>query len=814
MNQNLLPEPAQAGELSRRVFLGGLVATGIGAGLITPNRAAATPAGSAANLLTNGGFDEVVEGLPRAWRAFAPASLPHVSSSQLRVRSEGWSLRLADPDSFSVVGMRSEPVPVTEGGVYDAMAHVYLERGEASLYLEFWDASGQRVWNEFRTAAISGSWQQLDVRGVAPAGAIEATVLVYTAKGNVGVGYFDDASLVAATPLTPEFFGPASLTAAVRGAVLIGDEVVISSRYKTTDGRLRLARVDARSGAVLAVHDLDVEGSGGHRLASDGRYLYIGPSGSAWIWRFDPTSGSVSRWVRVGASSTWYYTLLVDGDHLYLTTYPDCMVRRVRLSDGLIETYGRVSSSLYATTVVVDDEFVYGGSAAPGTLLRWPKAGGPGVDLSSFLTSSPVGILAMIAASGMIHVACGREVISMNPDGSGRVARSIPEADRYVDQLTADEQGRVFGVARLTSAVYRIDADVLVPLGRPLDNVENQLLAVAPDGGLVGVSGLGHVWRIVDGDTSVWDTALTGFGYPEVAQTMLLTARQRIWVGGHFAMTVHHPPSGTSRRFAVNGEPKAMVEGPDGTVYAGMYPTGEIIAIDPVTTTVTLVGTIGNGQMRTRAMHMDADRRQLLVASGPTGGNHTGALSFINPRTGEFEVRKDLLPDQSVMTIAVAGATAYIAGDTYGESTGGPRRAAAQVAAVDLNTRSLIWSEELRPDWQSYETIHVVEGVLFLMARRPRGRWFAMDLASGNTLAEGDLGGYGAFGSSRGRIFSWVHWTNDIRQLPLGDQRAGKLLHTGVPNGWYNSPLFNITPDGASTWGMHATHLARFPLRA
>lgn len=805
--------PPASAALSRRAFLGGALGVGLGlASLTGAGATAAAYASAAGNLLRNGGFDDVADGMPRDWSVFAPASAPHVRSSQERARAGGWSVRLDDPDTGTVVGLRSAAAAVAPGETYDAGVHLFLERGEASLYLEFWDAAGQRIWNQFRTSSITGSWQHLDVRGTAPEHAVAATVLVYSGRSSVGTSFFDDATLTAVTPLIPELFGPASLTAAVRGALLVGDVVYVTSRYKTPEGRLRLAQVDVRSGSVTTVDDLDIDGTGGHRLASDGRYLYIGPSGSAWIWRFDPSTRTAERWAQAGTASTWYYAMTVHDGHLYIGTYPDCAVKRVRLSDASVHTYGRVSSSLYATAVVVDEEYVYAGSAAPGRLLRWPKQGGEPLDLSSALSESPVGILAMAAAGGLLHVACGREVISLRPDGSERVSRPIPEADRYVDQLAVGGD-RVYAVARLTSNHYEVTATGLVPLGRPLNNVENQLLAVTADGSLAGVSGLGHVWTLQPGGAhTVWDTSTRGFGYPEVAQSMLLTSRQRVWVGGHFAITVHHPPSGGNDRFDVNGEPKALVEGRDGTVYAGMYPTGEIIAIEPDTHEVTVMGTLGNQQMRTRAMYADHPRNQLLVASGPTGGMHTGALTFIDLTTGAFDVHREYLPDQSVMSVAVSGTTAYIVGDTYGESTGGPLRPAAEVAAVDLRTRQLLWREVLRSDWQSYEAVHVAGDLLYFMSRRPRGRWFSYDVAARRIVQEGDLGGYGAFGGNDGRVLTWVHWTYDIRELPSVRTEVGRLLHAGVPNGWYNNPAFNITPNGKHTWGMHGTDLARFPI--
>lgn len=718
-----------------------------------------------------------------------------------------------DPNAGTGIGLRSTPVDISSGAVYEGSVYVFTESGQASLYLEFWDAGGTRIFSEFRTNALTGSWQLLDLRGTAPEDAVSASLLVYSPAGNVGISHFDDASLLDAVPLDVDLFGPASLTAAVRGGVLIEDSMFISSRFNTPEGRLRLAEFDINSADLLSVADLPIDSSGGQKLASDGRYVYIGPAGNSHIWRYDPQSGEAQAWAQVGSDTTWYYAMTVADEYLYLGTYPDCIVARVRLSDATVQTYGRVSESLYATAVVVDENNVYGGSAAPGSLLRWPKDGGEPTDLTPYLSDSPVGILAMARSNGLLYIASGRQLISIRPDGSDRVVREIPEEDRYIDQLTTAPDGTVYALARLTTNHYEVTPTGLRNVGQPFADVENQALAATPEGQLIGVSGLGHIWNLEpDGEAEVWDTATRGFGYPEVAQTMLLHSRQRVWVAGHYAMTVHQPASGDSVRFDIDGEPKALAEGRRGIVYAGLYPSAQIVGIDPNSYEITPLGLLGNQQMRTRAMHYDASGHQLLVASGPSGGLHTGALTFVDLGSNDFEVHREYLPDQSVMGVAVSGRTAYIVGDTYGEGTSGPIRGVAQVAAIDLDSRELLWREELDDEWESYEDVHVVGNTLYLMARRPRGRWFALDLDTDQVVAEGDLGGYGSFGGAHGRIYSWVHWALDIRELPSEFEDNGKLLHSGVPEGWYNNPRFNFTRDGESTWGMWGTELARFSL--
>lgn len=178
----------------------------------------------------------------------------------------------------------------------------------------------------------------------------------------------------------------------------------------------------------------------------------------------------------------------------------------------------------------------------------------------------------MVKSGELLYIASGRELITIRPDGSERVSRPIPDEDRYIDQLAVAPDGAVYALARLTTNIYRVDADSLTPIARPHDEVENILLDLTEDGRFVGVSGVGDVWTVrPDEDAEVFSLTATDFAYPDEVQSMLLHSRgQRLWVGGHYSMTVHNLEEQTSRSFYAPGEPKAMVQGADGTVYADL----------------------------------------------------------------------------------------------------------------------------------------------------------------------------------------------------------------------------------------------------
>lgn len=629
------------------------------------------------------------------------------------------------------------------------------------------------------------------------------------------------------TSLEPILEAPGTLTAAVRGSAYLDGVVYMASRHTVSPGVVRLGAFNPFTGEQIGVHDLDIgAASGNNSMTADDRYVYIGPAGSAFAWRFDPATAQVEQFAEIGAATAWTYTMTVRGDYLFIGTYPDCRLFRVHRDTGEMTDFGRVGSSQYAVAIAVDDQHIYASTAAPGALKVYDHDGTEVADLTSGLTESPVGTLALAVSDGTIYVASGRDVISMRPDGSGRVVRPIPEEDRYIDKMTVTPDGRVLALARLTTNYYEVTPEGLELLGAPWQDVENQGLFALDDDTLVGVTGVGHVWSTtIGGEATITPTAPTEFGYPESVQSLLAHTDDSVWAAGHFAMTVHYPKprnNGQGNRhqkpsttppdwFEVNGEPKSMAETDDGTVVIGLYPSTEVVAITPGALEQRLLGTIDSDQMRPLSMAYDAARGDVLVATTAKQLLYTGAVTFTNPSTGEFEVRDDFLPDQNLRNIVVDGDFAYIAGDTYAEATSERRLETATIAEIDLTTREVSRIFEPR-DWDSYETITVQDGILYAVGRRPNGAWFAFDLESETVIAEGDAGGYGGLGAHRGHVYLRDTWTASLQQLSLEGGGSESELYQEVPEGWYNRPEFAFVKKFRGTWGMYGMDLAWFPL--
>ncbi|MFW6598201.1 hypothetical protein ACQBAU_15885 [Propionibacteriaceae bacterium Y2011] len=627
-------------------------------------------------------------------------------------------------------------------------------------------------------------------------------------------------SAVAARPVVqPTTYGPAILTAAMRGATRVGDKVYQTTRYLVDGEHLRIVEADLTTGEVTWVADVDVPGSGsgagGLMMASDGTYAYVGMAGNASIFRLDPQTHAFEAWVEAGPAGAWWYDMAIAGDWLYLSSYPDCTVRRVHLTTKEVQTYGVVSESRYANSLAVTDSHVYGGANAPGGIKEWAldATGTDGRDITAYLGEGRTIPIKMAYSNGLLYIGTGKFVVSFDPtDGTQHVARPLLDSkDRYIDFMCVTADGAVYAIARTSGNIYRCDADQLVKVGQALeDDGQNNFLGEYEPGVLVGTGDSGRFWKMTLGEEPEVFSTVEDAGYPDRAQDLIRHSNGTIWVAGHGASQVHDLAAGSKVRVDNFGEIKALAEVGDGSVYGAIYPGCTITRFDQHTVERTDVATL-TGQYRPALMSYDDRRNQLVVVSGPHIGGNQGAVSFVDLADHAVEVRTDYLPDQSVRGLHVVGDIAYVAGDTHGEGTG-PVAPVAQIAAIDLNTRELLWRAEPRSDVASYERIIMRGGKLYLMARRPRGDLITYDPETEAVELVTNLGGYGGMDVKGRRLMTWVHWELEISHITPTD--SVRALYSDVTNGWYNNPRFAFEPERDGTWGMYGLELAWFPFRA
>lgn len=158
----------------------------------------AAPAQPADSQPANGGFEQLDgrTGLPAGWTLWNAGR--NLTAYTLATAHSGVAAAsVTDDNGTDSQGLRSPRAPVTAGQTYRATGQVWiteLKAGNFALYLEFWHG-GERLANTAAGTAEGGRWVELQVQQTAPAGATEATVLIYGSSATVGHAYFDDVSL-------------------------------------------------------------------------------------------------------------------------------------------------------------------------------------------------------------------------------------------------------------------------------------------------------------------------------------------------------------------------------------------------------------------------------------------------------------------------------------------------------------------------------------------------------------------------------------------------------------------------------------------
>lgn len=611
-----------------------------------------------------------------------------------------------------------------------------------------------------------------------------------------------------------ETFGPASVTGAIVGATVHEGKAYVVTRGQKPPV---LAEIDLTTRKVVRSVRLpdgpaagEPEG-GWATTVSDGK-IYIGTYPVPDLYRFDPATGDVAHLASFGKNGGYIWALAAAPDGMiYAGTYPDGRVREYDPATGAVRDFGVLAAGeRYVRAVAADAENVYAGLLDKGKLVAINRASGAVTELAQ--GSGGIGVIA--EHGDRILAVSGLTLIDVRKDGTD--ARHVPLSSGSLDALTVAADGTVYGTSRPDGAVHRYRTGDSTPTrvaDPPSQDDETRQLALTGDDTLVGFSGSGGMWSLDLSTGQQEFTDLIEAGLPSGAerpQSMLLVPGRALYVGGHFFMDVRDLRTGEKRRFRVPGEPKDLVRRGN-KIYAAVYPSGSIVSIDMRTDEVRTLGYLGQDQQRPWDIEYDPVTGKLLVASAPLGGKLEGALSIVDPDTGEIDVHKGVIPGQSLMSLSLdsRGGVVYLGGDVLGGGGITPVHTAASVAAFDLRTRTVKWQVDPVPGMRTFQDVKVSGGLLYGVYKRDSGTWIALDISTKQVVHRGTLSGYGELSAHRGRVFAATFFGGG-NAYELSDQATH--LATGLGDEWYTNPQLHFEPGSWKAWTLSGRHLARIDL--
>lgn len=623
------------------------------------------------------------------------------------------------------------------------------------------------------------------------------SLIQLTALSAVGGAVLGELPAAADGPRQPGQFGPASLSAAIVGMAVDGTTGYFVTRGQTPP---KVVTYDIAARAVTDVVPLE-RGDGAWACTVSGGKVYIGTYSFGDVVEYDPATRTARRLGTIGPSGTIVFAATTAPDGVvYFGTYPRGEVWSLQPATGTLTNLGRAfPGSQYARLLAADERYVYAGTI-PAHIVRIDRATGEKVDIMPAGTPLDAGLGALAAAGGRVYAASAFGVHDIARDGSGHV--EVPADGEYlVDSLSVTGDGGLLALGRLTGSILRREGDRLVTIAQGPAGDEGRGVVELADGTVFAANGSGRVSILAPGRDTVEQHDLTDdprAAGPELLQSMCAAPDGSVYVGGHFAITVHEPARGVSRRYPVAGEAKDIVAWRDRMISA-LYPSGEIVELNPRTGQVRSFGQIGHNQQRPWDVVHHKPSGLVLIASAPRYGNLQGALTLLDPATGRMEVRLDILPNQALNAIALDGDLAYIAGDTWGGNGTPPTEPTSQVAVFDIRRREVVDRFAPLPGQPSMQHVEVFNGVLYASYKRTSGTWIAYDLTTRTVLHSGKLSGYGEIVAHHGQVYAATNFGDTIYRLGPG-LAAAEPLYSGIGTNWYTVPRIEPVPGTRKAW--------------
>lgn len=607
--------------------------------------------------------------------------------------------------------------------------------------------------------------------------------------------------------------GSAVVTAAVVATAVLDDHAYVISRGIVPP---RLTEIDLTTRTVTRTVELPV-GEGGWGITVAAGKVYAGLYPVADVYCFDPTDGSVTRVGSLAGAGgfVWDLTTAPDGQ-VFAVSYPNGAVWQIDpVTNTPTQLGAPVPGAEYGRYVGAAGNYVYAGIYTPSQLVGYDRTTETFTDLTP-ASARGQNFGPFAASTDRVYVGSGQALLSMALDGSDVRTVPLPDGETGVDALTVAADGTVYLTTRTSGTVWSCGPTdtVLTAVATPAPADEHRRIVLLDEDTLLGATGSGVLWwlDVRTGEFELLDLVDAGFTPAPDKPQSIVTGDPHLYVGGHWVVTEHAIGTGATRRIRVAGEAKTL-NWVRGELYSALYPSTEVIRINPRTAEVHSFGTIGHEQIRPWQAAYDERSKLLAIASAPSTGKLTGALTLLDVRTGELDVHYGILPDQSVMTVSIVDGIAYLGGDVVGGGGITPTRTSAAIAAFDLTQRKLLWTVEPLAGERSIQSVAVHNGILYGVLKRTSGSWFTYDLRTQAVMRGANkLSGYGQLYADHTGVYCETNFGGNLYQLGPGLDTA-KLMVNKLGDGWYTVPqLSPVRGARHRVWGLADRDLVQLPL--
>jgi outer membrane protein assembly factor BamB len=545
-------------------------------------------------------------------------------------------------------------------------------------------------------------------------------------------------------------------------------------------------------------------GAGAWAMTHIGTDLYIGLYTPGDVYRVDTTTGTATKVTQFG-SFIWSIAATPDGK-IVAGTYPDGAVHEYDPATGATRSYGAaVPGEQYVRSIAADATTIYAGVGTKAHLIAIDRATGERRDVlpAKYADRTFVDTLALDGTKLAASLSpTGTMLVFDTADLSNPVEVQTPGGDQYITAITIDGADIYLGT-RPSGTLYRYRDNTLTRLGSPYDGAYFNRIFV--DGSTIRAE---LTSQVVDFDETTGQFTGTDLGQaglpPAPEQAMAITATPTsVLVSGKAGIQIHDLATGASTRTFLPGEAKTLTPiGRD--VYLGVYTLARLWQMKPDGSGLHELGQIGNEQTRPTDAAYDARSRTWLISTEPDYGKYDGTLVEQHLDTGQREVHRGVVPQQSVRSVTISDGIAYLGGATRNSLGTDPILPEATVVAYDLRRNETLWETAPLSKAQSYSDLVVYRGRLY--ATTDDGRLAVLDPRTGKLVNSATLGTTqsrlaiarsGLYGTDSKRVFKI---TPDLTITTVVDDLGAQI---------YSYPLITASHNGDALYTIKGRDLVR-----
>lgn len=672
-------------------------------------------------MVANHSFEDGVAG----WTTTCAASVS-VTTDQ---HTDGVAaLALTSTGSCATPSVLSSLVATTRGEKHTAWVDVLARGGSATVSLEFYNAAKRLVGRSVAVSSTTGRFRTLRPSGTAPDTTRYVAVRISGKTSSGGAIYADNVLLTRQfTDLGPQL----TQDGYARAAAFATDKSGRALAYVVTDGGrgtpAHLTVIDASSGQLLRSLALNKGAPSGSWAVTAGATgtIYVASFQPGILWAYHPGAKTMIRVATMRGTQVPFALAPDATGGVYFGGYPDGIVYHYISGHGVraFVSAKKLTGQNYVRSLAYDksSRTVYVGVGARAGVLACDEATATctnilpgayrGQQFGYALSAAPGKVFAYLSPSSEMVVldVTKRADRSYHAAPAATIAKvSYPGASAPIDGVIYYRgAGGVLFAYDLGSGV-----SAPTPVKAPGPVAWGSAVIAAPQG------------------------AASGDGQPAAASTPARTLLGAVRIAGGVNIYGFNPATGTAWTTSVAGLKGASVgiqslsRGPDGRIYAGGYLTGGLAGYAPMrrdrSTTIPGVGQpegmafLGDklylglypgatiqayapsqpakagsnpaavcqlaAQGQDRPYAMAAGGGKLYIGTMAGYGNLQGALTVYDPATGACTVHRNIVADQSIVSLVYSGGIVYGGSLVWGGLGSAPKQSRARLLRFDTRT--------------------------------------------------------------------------------------------------------------------------------